>query len=384
MLLKFFVNKLCSYSLDRKKEKVKRKIDDLNAYIQLASKEIDSTQTKLNSKLYEITDFLNGIVYEAKITFKPIVQSELHEVSDIIKKSYDLLFVIIGYNAKMKIFYCKKNYYMTEINFLKKRKGECFKIIKTLSLSKKKDERLKWFNEANNTNIKTIDELRSLRESHDNIDLLIDLCERDLKNYRVIKKLREYIKTADKKIDNFYKRIENIDIEIKKFREKVFQYLEDYNKLYSDFLDILNREYNIEDIFPSYLNLLDRKNAAENIKSLLLTEAKNITYEIKSIKGSPQYYNNKNTLISQRNNAWDNFNSSNEQFLKLNEKVEYYNKTFDKLLKSRRKSILDLYHTCSKKIVRCKKGGYLIILNKDNRDSNIFISDYSNNKEAIN
>ncbi|HJH55254.1 MAG TPA: hypothetical protein K8V77_04145, partial [Brachyspira hyodysenteriae] len=147
---------------------------------------------------------------------------------------------------------------------------------------------------------------------------------------------------------------------------------------------ILNREYNIEDIFPSYLNLLDRKNAAENIKSLLLTEAKNITYEIKSIKGSPQYYNNKNTLISQRNNAWDNFNSSNEQFLKLNEKVEYYNKTFDKLLKSRRKSILDLYHTCSKKIVRCKKGGYLIILNKDNRDSDIFISDYSNNKEAIN
>ncbi|ELV06051.1 hypothetical protein H263_06577 [Brachyspira hampsonii 30599] len=37
-----------------------------------------------------------------------------------------------------------------------------------------------------------------------------------------------------------------------------------------------------------------------------------------------------------------------------------------------------------KKIVKCKNGGYLVIINEKDKDSNIFIPDLISNKEAIN
>ncbi|WP_258222212.1 hypothetical protein [Brachyspira hampsonii] len=222
MFLDFIFNKICSYSLDKKREKVKIKIDNLNAYRELALVEINNAKEMYNAKLNEIVNFLNGIRDEAEMNFKTIVQDELYEVAEIIRKSYDLLFIIIDYNSQIKILNYKKDYHRTEINFFKRRREECYKVIKILSLSKKKDARLKWFNEANGTNIKTIDELRDLRGSYYNIDLLIDLCEKDLKNYRKIKKLREYIKMSEKKIHIIYDKVKDIDTKIEKLKGTSF------------------------------------------------------------------------------------------------------------------------------------------------------------------
>ncbi|ELV06505.1 hypothetical protein [Brachyspira hampsonii] len=117
MFLDFIFNKICSYSLDKKREKIKRKIDDVNAYRELAFKDIYDAKEMYNAKLNEIVNFLNGIRNEAEANFKIIVMEELYEVAEIIRKSYDLLFIIIDYNSQIKIFNYKKNYYRTEINF---------------------------------------------------------------------------------------------------------------------------------------------------------------------------------------------------------------------------------------------------------------------------
>ena len=379
MFLDFIFNAICSHSLEKKREKVKMKIDDVNAYRELALKEIYDTKEILNSKLHEISDFLNGIRYEAEVNFKPIVQDELYRVAEIIRKSYDLLFIIIDYNAQIKILNYKKNYNKTEINFFKKRKEECYKIIKVLSLSKKKDSRLKWFNEANGTNVKTIDELKGLIDKYYNIDLLIDLCERDLKNYRKIKKLKEYIKMSDKKIHIIYDKIKDIDTKIEKLTGTIFKYVEDYYKLYKDYLEIINKRFNMEDVFPSYNMLINKVEEMEVNRSLLLKEVRSTAKKIKSIKESGEYYSDWNNLIQRNNIARKNYNNIDAEYLSIDKKIKYYKKTFYLLMQNRRKTISALYNNCFKKIVKCKNGGHLIVLNKEHKDSNIFISDYSNN-----
>ena len=384
MILDLIFNAICSHSLEKKREKIKRKIDDIIAYRELALVEINNAKEIYNVKLNEIVNFLNGIRNEVEMNFKTIVQKELYEAADIIRKSYDLLFILIDYNAQIKILNYKKNYHRTEINFFKRRREECYKVIKVLSLSKKKDARLKWFNEVNGTNVKTIDDLRDLRESYYNIDLLIDLCERDLKNYRKIKKLREYIKMSDKRIHIIYDKVKDIDTKIEKLTETIFKYLEDYYKLYKDYLDILNRRFNIEDIFSSYAMMIDKYNEMKIRNSLLLEEAKSTANKIKSIKESGEHYSDWNNLIQRNNIAWKNFHKSDDEFLNTDKKIKYYKKTFYLLIQNRRKSISELYNNCFKKIVKCKNRGYLVILDEKNKGSNIFIPDLSSNKETIN
>ncbi|EKV57221.1 hypothetical protein [Brachyspira hampsonii] len=369
----FIFNKICSYGLEKKREKIKRKIDDVNAYRELAFKDIYDAKERYNTKLNEIVNFLNGIRDEAEMNFKPIVQEELYEVAEIIRKSYDLLFSITDYNAQIKILNYKKDYHRTEINFFKRRREECYKVIKILSLSKKKDARLKWFNEANGTNVKTIDELRDLRGSYYNIDLLIDLCEKDLKNYRNIKKLREYIKMSDKKIHLLYDKVKDIDAKIEKLRETIFNYTEDYYKLHKDYLEIINKRFNIEDVFPSYNMLI---NKGEEVRS--------IANKIKLIKESREHYFDKNNLIQRNNISCKDYNNINAEYLSIDKKIKYYRKAFYLLMQNRRNAISDLYNSCFKKIVKCKNGGYLVIINEKYKDSNIFIPDLSSDKETVN
>ena len=359
MILDLIFNAICSHSLEKKREKIKRKIDDIIAYRELALVEINNAKEIYNVKLNEIVNFLNGIRNEVEMNFKTIVQKELYEAADIIRKSYDLLFILIDYNAQIKILNYKKNYHRTEINFFKKRKLECSKIIKVLSLSNRKDARLKWFNEANGTNVKTIDDIKKLKGNYYHINLLIDLCEKDLKNYRKIKKLIKYIKVSDEKIHFIYDKVKDIDIKIEKLTGTLFKYLEDYNKLYSEYLNILNRKFDIDDIFPSYKTIFNKKERMIKIHKYL-------SFFI--------------SLISHKNSAL----KSNDKFLKLNEKLYYYKNTFKQLLKTRRESINSLYHNCVKRMIKYENGGYLIILNKEDKTSNIFISYSSNdsNKET--
>ncbi|WP_258222213.1 hypothetical protein [Brachyspira hampsonii] len=154
--------------------------------------------------------------------------------------------------------------------------------------------------------------------------------------------------------------------------------------MYKDYLDILNRRFNIEDIFPSYGMMINEYNEMKIINSLLLEEARSTANKIKSIKESGEHYSDWNNLIERNNMAWNNFNKGNYEYLDIYNKIKYYKKAFYLLIQNRRKTISELYNTCFKKIVKCKNGGYLVIINEKDKDSNIFISDLSSNKEEVN
>ncbi|ELV06052.1 hypothetical protein [Brachyspira hampsonii] len=114
--------------------------------------------------------------------------------------------------------------------------------------------------------------------------------------------------------------------------------------MYKDYLEIINKRFNMEDVFPSY-NMLINKIEEMEINGSLLLEVRSTANKIKSIKESREHYSDWDNPIQRNNIARKNYNSINAEYLSIDKKIKYYKKTFYLLMQNRRNAISDLYNS---------------------------------------
>lgn len=370
MIIDFLVNLICKKKLEKQREKLKLKISDLENYRDRAIQRVNEVKEYYNQRLNEVFEYLSNLEINIKNNFYNFVHDELIEVSNIVKESYDTVFEMIDLDWQIKILTARKNNKKIEITIRKRSKDEAMKILKVLFSSYKKDARLKWFNEVNDNNIKCIDELNKLKTDNnaEDINMLIDLCERDLINRDHILIIKQYINTEDKKLNMLLKDVYSLNEQIKNIKKKAIVCYERYRELQNQYYELYNREIDDNEILPDYDQLIKRKCQLKTIKENSYKKAYDFSKDLKNRCINRENIVNYDDLKEKEEELWDNYKNYKVLFNESNDKVNYYYETIKLLREKRKKSIKELY---TKSVITLKQVNEMGITYYKNNNSDI-------------
>ncbi|WP_297276852.1 hypothetical protein [uncultured Brachyspira sp.] len=354
MILGFFMNLICKKKLEKQREKLKLKIADIENYRAAAINRVKNFKENCDKNLNDLFNYLSDLKLNIENNFYLIVKDDLKDVSNIIEKSYDVVFDMIDFDLQIKVLVSKIGNIRREINILRKSKIEAEKILKVFNSYYKKNDRLKWFNNCNDKNIKCVEELKGIitEDNAENINMLIELCDRDAINYNDILVIKKYIKSVPEKIDFLFKNIENINSNIEKIKNKASDCYKKYVELQNKYYDIYNRELSYNDVLPEYDRLVSNRDKLIDIKRLSFDKAQKFSDSLKERCKRRENIYNFDSLKEQETILWDKYKSDKSIFDDANKKCSYYYDTAKFLIKERKKCIKELY---SKSIITLKK-----------------------------
>lgn len=309
MIIDFLLNALCKKKLEKQRAKLKSKIADIENYRDRAIQRVNRVKEDCNQRLNNVFEYLSNLEINIKNNFYMIVHNELMEISNIVKQSNEIVFDMIDLDWKIKLLTARKNNKRIEINIRKRSKDEANKILKVLLSSYKKDARLKWFNEVNHNNIKCIEDLNNLKteENAENINMLMDLCERDLINRDNILTIKKYISSEDIILNKLFKDVNAINEEIENMKNESFNCYTRYKELKNKYYDLYNREIDDNEILPDYEKLIERKCRLKIIKEDLYKKAYDFSKVFKTRCINKERIINYTTLKEEEQTLWDNY-----------------------------------------------------------------------------
>ncbi|MEI0486512.1 hypothetical protein R4K89_04475 [Brachyspira intermedia] len=361
MFIGFFINLICKKKLERQREKLKLKIADLENYRDSAIRRVDKVKDDYNKRLSDVFDYLSNLEINIKNNFYVVVHNELIEVSNIVKQSYETVFDMIDLDWQIKILTARKNNKKIEITIHKRSKSEAVKILKVLFSSYKKDARLKWFNEVNDNNIKCIEELNKLKTENntEDINMLMELCERDLLNRDHILMIKKYINSEDKILNILFKDVDSLNGQIENIRNKAAACYMRYIELKNQYYELYNRKIDDNEILPDYEKLVKRKCDLKKLKDNAYKEADDFSKGLKKVCGD---------RANKEKQLWDNYKYYKVLFQNSNDRVTDYYKTLQFLRDERKKSIRELY---TKSVITLKQLNEMGITYYRNNNSDI-------------
>ncbi|CRF31564.1 hypothetical protein BRSU_0229 [Brachyspira suanatina] len=370
MIIDFLLNIMCKKKLEKQREKLKLKIADLENYRDRAIQRVNEVKEYYNQRLNDVFEHLSKLEINIKNNFYKIVHDELIEVSNIVKQSYEIVFHMIDLDWQIKILTSRKNNKKTEITIRKRSKDEAVKILKILFSSYKKDARLKWFNEVNDNNIKCIEELNKLKteDNSEDINILIDLCERDLINRDHIVTIKKYINTEDKILNMLLKDVDSLNEQIKNIKNKAIDCYMRYRELQNQYYDLYNRQIDDNKILPGYQALIQQKDQLKIIKGNSYKKADDFSKDLKNRCINREKIVNYEDLKYEEKKLWDNYKDYKVLFKDSNDNVNYYYETIKFLIEERKKSIKELY---TKSIITLKQVNEMGITYYKNNNSDI-------------
>lgn len=354
MILGFFVNLICKKKLEKQRKKLKLKIADIENYRAAAINRVKNFKEKCDKNLNDLFNYLSNLKLNIENNFYLIVKDDLKKVSNIVEESYDVVFDMIDFDLQIKVLVSKIGCIRREINILRKSKIEAEKILKVFNSYYKKNDRLKWFNDCNGENVKCIEELKGImtEDNAENINMLIELCDRDSINYNDILVIKKYIKSVPAKIDFLFKNIDSINSNIENIKNKASGCYKKYVELKNKYYDIYKREISYNDVLPEYDRLISNRDKLIDVKRISFDKAKKFSDSLKERCNRRENIYNFDSIKEQETMLWDKYKDDKSIFDDANKKCSYYYETAKFLIKERRKCIKELY---TKSIITLKK-----------------------------